>query len=195
MNTQEISRLLEKYYRGESSEDEELALKRFFLSDNLPEEFIAEKEIFTYYSETAEIPEPSSGFENRIIAAIEDNENNAGMLKVRRGLLAALSVAAGILLLMGSYFLFIHKSEPKDTFSNPELAYAETVKILFDVSIRMNQGAQALEPVIKMQDAASKSLATFNKSTGLINKNLKNLDYFQKVLNIVYSPLDIRTKK
>jgi hypothetical protein len=136
--------LLEKYYKGESTEDEELTLRTFFLSDIVPEGFEAEKEIFSYYSYAAGITEPSQGFEKRIIAAIDDSEIKADIHIVRRGLLTIMSTAAGILLLAGSYFFFIMEREPKDTFSNPQIAYAETVKVLYEVSSQLNRGTQAL---------------------------------------------------
>jgi hypothetical protein len=195
MKEEELKKLIEKYYNGESTEDEERTLRDHFRHNYLPEWYEHEKVIFDYYTESEEVPVPSSGFEKRIIAAIDQNENRNGILKVRRSLQTVMSVAAGLLLLMGSYFILIHKSESKDTFSSPEIAYAETVKILFDVSSRLNHGTQTLEPVIKMEDAAAKSFATISKSTSLINNNLKNLDYFQRALIMVYSPLDITKHK
>jgi hypothetical protein len=195
MNTLEITRLLEKYYKGESTEDEELMLRGILQSENLPEEFEAEKELFSYYSGTGEIPEPSTGFEEKIIAAIDNNEKKEGIRRIRRGLLTMMSAAAGLLLLVGSYFFFTRKSEPKDTFSNPQIAYAETVRILYGVSSQLNRGTQALEPVRKFEYATSKSFATINKTTSLVEDNLKNLDYFQKVLNMVYSPMKIGINK
>jgi len=195
MNTQEITRLLEKYYSGESTEEEELNLKTFFQSGNLPEEFETEKEIFSYYSDAEQIPEPSSGFEERIIASIDDQENRESTDRVRRGLLTIMSAAATLLLLIGSYFFIIRKSEPKDTFSNPEIAYAETVKILYDVSSKINRGTEVLEQVRKLDYAASRSFKTINKSTSIFHNNLKNLAYFQKALNMVYYPMEIGINK
>ena len=36
MNSEEIKRLLEKYYEGATTSDEELLLKKFFSMDNVP---------------------------------------------------------------------------------------------------------------------------------------------------------------
>jgi hypothetical protein len=195
MNAQEINRLLEKYYRGESSEAEESTLRSFFLSDNIPDEMEFEKDLFSYYSEAEEIYEPSCDFENKIIAALDNRENKAGINIIRRGLLTIMSAAAGLLLILGLYIFFNMKSEPRDTFSSPEIAYTETIKILHEVSLQLNRGTQALEPVIKFEDAASKSFATLNKSTGLIGNNLRNLDYFQTALIMTYSPMEININK
>lgn len=195
MNTQEIIKLLEKYYKGESTEDEELMLRDILQSENLPEEFEAEKELFSYYSGTGKIPEPSLGFEEKIIAAIDNNEKKEGLRRIRRGLLTMMSAAAGLLLLVGSYFFFVRKSEPKDTFSNPQIAYAETVRILYSVSSQLNRGTESLEPVRKFEYNTSKSFSAINKTTSLVENNLKNLDYFQKALNMVFSPMDIGINK
>ena len=195
MNTQEITRLLEKYYRGESTEDEELTLKNIFISENVPEEFAVEKEIFRYYSDSLEIPDPSIEFEKKIIAAIDNSESNAGIRNSSRMLMTILSAAAGLFLVICSYFLFARKTVPRDTFSNPEIAYAETVKILYEVSAQLNRGTEALEPVRKFGDVTAKTYASINKSTTLIENNLRNLDYFQKAINMVHSPMKININK
>ena len=103
---------------------------------------------------------------------------------------AALSSAAAVLLIIASYLLFIQKDEPIDTFSDPSLAYAETVKILYSVSSKLNNGINALEPVNKMESMASKSMSAVARSTGMIESNLKPLGYFKKAVNIVNSPLE-----
>lgn len=195
MNTQEINNLLEKYYRGETTEIEELNLRSILKSDRLSESFEAEKELFSYYSEAEIIHEPSGDFEKNIIDAIDRIVNKAAITGVRKGLMTIVSVAAGLLILIGSYFFFNVKIEPKDTYSSPEIAYAETIKILHEVSSQLNRGTQALEPAIRFEDAASRSLETLNKSTVLIENNLKNLDYFQRALIMVYSPMEISINK
>ena len=47
---------------------------------------------------------------------------------------------------------------------------------------RLNHGAKALEPVSKINEMMNKSFEAINKSTIIIEKNLKNLDYLQKKL-------------
>jgi hypothetical protein len=195
MRTAEINRLLERYYDGESSEEEELILRRFFEAENVRAEFEAEKEVFRYFSKNAEIPEPSTGFESKIISAVGANEQRSLILIFRSRLITYSGIAAGLLLLFGSYFLFTYKSQPKDTFSNPEIAYAETVKILFNVSSKINHDTRQLYQVGKLEEATAKSFATINKSGRIIENNLKNLDYFQQAIKIVTSPTDFVINK
>lgn len=194
MKKAEINKLLEKYYDGESSEEEELILRRFFDNEYTAGDFEAEKDIFRFYSEQAEVPEPSVGFEQRIISAIDSNEESR-FRRLPYRIFVYSGIAAGLLLLIGTYFFFIHESEPADTFSSPEIAYAETVKILYNVSSKWNRGTEPLEIVEKVDYAREMSFSAINKSTRIIENNLKNLDYFQKAINIVASPMDIKVNK
>jgi hypothetical protein len=95
--------------------------------------------------------------------------------------------AAGLLLLAGSYFFFVKQPDTADTFTDPKIAYAETMKILRDVSLQLNHGARALEPMSKINKVKMKSIETINKSTRVVEKNL---DYLQKTIEISHNPAD-----
>ncbi len=184
MNTEELERLLGKYYKGESSIAEERTLRAFFSGDNIPEGYEAEKEIFGYYLDSVEVPEPSSDLDARIMAGIDKSELSASSGKFRKLIYPLISAAAVLLIITGSYFFFIHNSEPIDTFSDPQLAYNETMKILMNVSVRLNDGARALEPVSMISEMPAKSLQPINKSSKTIEKNLKSLGYLNAAIDI-----------
>ena len=190
MKPEEIKKLLERYYNAESTEEEELILARYFREEDIPADLLDDKEIFGYYSDSADIPEPSSDFKEKIITALDESEQAYRPVTRRKLYISLAGIAAGLLILTGSYFFFIHKAEPIDTFSDPEIAYAETMKILYDVSARLNRGAQALEPIGKMQEVTDKSLKTINKSTIIIEDKLKSFDHFRKAVEII-SPTNI----
>lgn len=183
MNTEELNKLVEKYYEGKTSDTEELLLRDFFCGNNIPAGFEAEKEIFSFYSGLEKIPEPSHDFEDKVLAGVEKSISVQLSHKKSRLVISILSAAAGILILTGSYFFFIHKTEPADTFSDPELAYAETMKVLYNISSHINQGTQSLKPLSKMQDVSSKSFETISKSTMMIEENMKNLDNILKAVD------------
>jgi hypothetical protein len=195
MNEEELKRLIEKYYSGESTEEEEKTLRDYFRKGNVPEGYESEKLIFSYYTESAEFPEPSIDFEARILAGIDASEIKRGSQNIRKYLLPLLSAAAGLLILIGSYFFFINRNESVDTFSDPQIAYAETIKILKDVSSQLNHGTQTLEPVGKINEITQKGFETINKSTRIVEKNLKNLDYLQKAIEITHTPADKNINK
>ena len=195
MKTDELNKLLEKFYNGESTEEEERDLRVFFSENIIPEGYEAERALLCYYMTASEVPEPSSDFEARILAGIDETEKNRMAWKFRRFILPVLSTAATVLLLAGSYFIFVHRSEPRDTFSDPKIAYAETMKILMDVSSQLNSGAIALEPVTRINDFTTQSFAAINKSTRIVEKNLRNLQSLQKAIEITNESLAKSTNK
>ena len=64
------------------------------------------------------------------------------------------------------------------------------MKILIEVSSQLNHGAKTLEPVGKINKMTVKSFESINKSTTIIEKNLKNLDYLKKAVEIKNSPVE-----
>jgi hypothetical protein len=185
MKSEEIRLVLEKYYNGESTLEEERFLKEFFSQAKIPDDLIDEKEIFIYYLQSVIVPEPSLAFENKIISAINSLDNGSENLK-RRSVFGILTgIAAGMLILTGSYFFFVHKSEPRDTYSDPAIAYAETMKILYNVSSHLNRGTQALGQINQLQDETKKSLATINRSTAIIKERMKPVDNLLELIEKV----------
>lgn len=186
MNSEEIKRLLERYYNAETSEDEELELRSFFDQEVVPDDLRDEKEIFFYYDKVSHIQGPSGDFERKIIASIDNYENlKAKKSGYRRILFNATGIAAGILILAGTYFFFARESEPVDTFSDPQIAYAETMKILYDVSARLNKGTEALEVVGMMQEVTRQSLDGMNLPAIILEEQLKPLGRLNKAMEAV----------
>ena len=195
MKEEELKRLIEKYYNGESTEEEESSLRDYFRKNNISEGYEAEKIIFGYFDKSKEMPEPSVDFEARILAGIDASESSRRSRTMKKYLLPILSAAAGLLLLGGSYFYFIVRAEPMDTFTDPEIAYAETIKILREVSSQMNRGTQVLEPVGKINKVTKKSFETINKSSRIVEKNLKNLELLDKASEIAHVPVEKNINK
>lgn len=183
MKPEEVKRLLEKYYDGESTLEEELVLKKYFSRNDVPEDLAEEKEIFGYYIQSVAIPEPSVSFEKRIISALDTVDHQSVNLKRRKIFGIITGIAAAIIMLAGSYFFFIQRSEPRDTYSDPEIAYAETMKILYNVSSRLNQGTRALDRIGSMQEVTIESLETINKSASGIIEKMKPLGNLNKAMN------------
>jgi hypothetical protein len=195
MNEEELKRLIGKYYNGESTEEEERSLRDFFAKNNIPEGYETEKIIFSYYTDSAVVPEPSLDFEARILAGIDASEKNRGIRQMKKYLLPVFSVAAGLLILVASYYFIISRRGPTDTFTDPKIAYAETIKILRDVSSQLNRGVQALEPVGKIDELTRKSFKTINSSAIIVEKNLENLDYLQRAIDLTHDPAEKNINK
>lgn len=184
MKEEDLNKMIGKYYDGLSTIEEEQQLRDFFNGENTPESYQAEKEIFFYYQSRVSVPPQSSGLESGIMNRIDAFEHDNINLKIRRRLRPWVSAAAGLIILTGSYLFFVHEKEPRDTFSDPVLAYAETLKILTEVSSKLNHGTRTLEPVSKLNEMTSKSFKAVNESKLLIDKNFRSLEYLQKGIEI-----------
>ena len=184
MKEEELKRLIEKYYKGTSTEEEEIILQEYLKSDNIPDGYEAEKVIFSYYESQVDIPEPAPDFETRILKGIEGSDQKIYRKRFRRLILPFISAAASILILISSYFYFFNRNITEDTFSDPKIAYAETIKILTEVSVKLNQGTKTLQPIGKINEMTAKSFEAFNKSTSVIEKNFRNMDYLEKAFEI-----------
>jgi hypothetical protein len=180
MKQEELKKLLERYYSGDTSPEEEIILREYFTGDAIFPGFEAEKDIFTHYSSEEKIPGPSRDLEQRITGSIDALENT-GSIKAGTRLFAIISVAATLIILVGSYFFFSRNREPKDTFSDPVIAYAETMKILNEVSAKMNQGTRGLEPISKLNDGARISIESVGRSASMITGSLKRIDVVRKL--------------
>jgi hypothetical protein len=177
MKEEELKKILEKYYDGIASEVEEEELKKYFTSGNIMPGYEAEREIFAFFESEASIPEPSADFETRIRQAVDESNHLQKRLYFKKLAISISSAAAGILILTGVYLFFKGKGEPADTFNDPKIAYAETVKILRDVSLKMNNARASLEPVGKIYDVRRRGFGAFHRSATMIERNLKPLGY------------------
>jgi hypothetical protein len=85
-------------------------------------------------------------------------------------------MAAAVLIMAAAYFFFERRSDIRDTYSDPEVAYTEAMKILYGVSVRMNEGTKALGQLGALQEETGKTLSAVEKSASLIENNMKPLE-------------------
>lgn len=173
MKKKELDILLNKYYQGLSTDDEEKVLHDFFSGADVPDGYGAESAIFGYIDSFS--PEPSPKFEERIISSLDRLELIPPKKRFisRRLVLAFSGIAAGIMVIFGSWMF--SRSTSQNTFSDPEMAYAETLKILYEVSEKLNSGAAHLEPVSKMNIKGLDGLQVLSESKEILDKNLEKL--------------------
>jgi len=175
-NVEEIRRLLEKYYNAETSEKEEFELREFFSGENIPDDLSDERAIFLGYDQLSGIKGPSDDLEKKIMDSIGHNDGESIILRTRRIYLTISSIAAGLLILTATYLFLARESGPRDTYSDPEIAYAETMKILYGVSVKLNSGMEGLESVDRMEEITGKSLEMINKPAEVIEEELRPLE-------------------
>lgn len=184
MDVEKIRRLLERYYEAQCSEEEELFLRKFFADEDVPSTLADEREIFRYYA-SYKVPDPEVGFEERILSSVDIAGDSSSLHTGRRAIITLLSAAAGVALLAGTWFIFMNESEPQDTFTDPELAYAETIKILYSISTDLNYGKTALEPLGEMNEITRGTLNTINGQVESVGKKLKTLNLLRETAGII----------
>ncbi len=192
MEQEKIKDLLDKYFGGNTSEEEELLLKELLDDSSLPG---ALKDQYGYISSLpAGIPEPSEGFEARLAMVTQmqadvtptprainpyDDTRTAGTVNPyrtgRRWLTLIGSVAA---MAAGIWIISSILREPhgRDTYSDPALAMAEVKTILLNVSERMNTGTSQLLQVGDLA-ASPEELKGLSAINQVVERNLSRLRY------------------
>ena len=144
MKQEQIQKLLEKFYNGGTTLEEEKKLRDYFLGGEVPEPLAADREYFLAMADSHNNKSSSSlsaSLENLIDAHAP--ETRVHRLHIKPVLARSLSVAASLLILVGVYFTWM-RQVPKDTYTDPQLAYQETQRILLYVSQQFNKGAGQL---------------------------------------------------
>ncbi|MCG8701018.1 MAG: hypothetical protein MI922_23400, partial [Bacteroidales bacterium] len=132
MDCKEIDPLLEKYYEGEASSDEETQLYQFFVSQDIPERLVSEKEAFLSLYEMKGTTYPSEGFQQRIKNKIDQLEDNNKTIHLYTSLKWVSSIAATILVVVSLYFLSQPKSNNSIDFDHPIVFSTDDLKTLED---------------------------------------------------------------
>jgi hypothetical protein len=174
----EIRKMLERFYQGETTLEEERLLQDYFLSTSVPEELLPDKDLFQSFvagTESVEVPED---LDQRIIASIDRAEHKAN--RTRRISLFSLSgLAAGLLVMIAVYLFYVRSekspliasNQMSDTYQDPMLAYEEAKRTLVYVSNKLNTGTSEFEQVKQVSKFATDPLKSLSK----INKGSKEL--------------------
>lgn len=138
MDYDRVRELLDKYWKCETTLQEEEELRNFYnYCRQMPEELAEYRELFIFQEEERQVG-LGRDFDRKILASIHDNR----FVGWRRWL----QVAAILLLLIGESQFFIDiKKTQKDTCQTPEQALAEVRQALNFVALKMNRGQQLLE--------------------------------------------------
>ena len=153
METKKVKQLLQRYFNGESSLAEERLLENYFQSGNVANDLKKYEGFFGGMSELAENGRDEN-LEDEIMDFILKNEPKEKPKS--RWLWQMVSGIAASIIIVISGLLFFRQSEEqfKDTFDNPETAYAYAEQTLGFVSSKYNKGLAALSNFDKLQTAA-----------------------------------------
>lgn len=148
MKIEEIEKLLDEFYEGNTTEKQEEALRYYFETQEVPEHLRNEKEFFLSFrqDDCVEVP---AGLEDKLNRMINEKEEEARRFfrrnKSQRNWRWVGGIAASLLLLFGigygiSNYQSNHMEQPQDTFSNPQDAYKVLQATLIEVSADLNSG-------------------------------------------------------
>ena len=177
MSFQTIEKLLQKYFEGETSLQEEDQLKSFFLKDDVPPHLMSLKQLFITYTREKEINVLDEQFDEDLMSRIESDKVISIRRKQKSRIYMISSIAASIILIIAFslYFNTATKSI-EDSFNDPQIAYNEAKKVMLFISEKLNKGVQPVsEATSKVEKGVQnlKSVEKFNagmKETGKLEK-------------------------
>lgn len=131
-----IEQLVEKYWKCETSLEEEMELKAYFATHEVSDEWKDAASLFKYFDHQKKLGMSEDGVIKKLNTEMRPESDG----KVRKLAFTTAKIAAGVLVLVAATFLVrqeIRKSYPTevvDTYSDPELAFQETKKALMMIS-------------------------------------------------------------
>lgn len=153
METKEIKRLLRRYFNGESTGEEEKILENYFASGNVAGEL---REYAGFFAGIAELADAQRdhGFEEQIMDYILEHEHHEKN-RYRKMWQTVTGIAASVIIVLGGFLFYQQQNQQafKDTFNNPDEAYAYAEQTLRFVSAKYNRGLSALASFDKLQKA------------------------------------------
>jgi hypothetical protein len=169
MNTSEIEVLLEKFYEGNSSLQEEKILRDFFQGQDVPAHLKSHQPLFAFYGAEKQLTITDPGFEQKLKAMISDEHDETPVVQMhpnRRRLVFATSIAASFLLVIGLFFTLRHdvnnRSLQQTDRQDAALAYANASEALMMVSGNLNNGLKQMEK-LQVVEKAFKDFTLFHK--------------------------------
>ncbi len=144
MEYKQIESLLEKYFDGETSIEQEKQLTKYFSSDNVAQHLQQYQPMFKYFEK-----EIQTTYKQEIVL----KSNNK---------IVWFSMAASLVLLagIGVFYLMNNKQANQEeglgTYKSPEIAFAETQKALQMLSSNVNVGINSVAYVGEYQKTKNK---------------------------------------
>jgi len=172
METKEIKRLLQLYFNGESTDQDERNLEMYFQSNNIADELKEYAEFFGGISELSH-SDDNSAIEEDIMDYILEHEHRE-KTKFRQMWRMVTSIAASIIIVLGSFLIYQQNQRPfEDTYKNPEQALVVAQQTLQFVSSKYNKGLAGLtnfEKLEKAEEPLKKGIAPINEFFDSVEK-------------------------
>jgi hypothetical protein len=139
-----IEELLDKYWKCETSLEEEKELRLFFSQQEVPDGLKETADLFKYFEQQRTQKIHGVEFDKKVKAHIPSDKDG----KLVKMFFTTAKIAAGVVVLVAATYLVrqeVRKSYPTevvDTYSDPELAFEETKKALMMISKTFGKAKQ-----------------------------------------------------
>lgn len=164
MKTEDIEKLLFRFYQGETDEEEEKFLAQYLSQIDSDERYKADRDVFHSLSEDE--PEVPSELEFKISTLIDSWEESEKKQTKRftklRFSKQIIGIAASLLLVISIGFWYQHynsaNSEIVNTYNDPDASHEVVIEALRLFSKNFSKGTQALEKADSRVDNTFKIL-------------------------------------
>ena len=175
MKTQEIKILLQRYFNGETSLEDERLLHEYFKGGNVDEELQEYAEFFGGISDLTNSIDDST-IEEDVMDFILENEH-LEKTKFRKMWKTVTGIAASVIIVLGSYLIYEQQQKPfEDTYQNPEQAYVVAQQTLQFVGSKYNKGMAELSNFKKFEKASN----SIKKGIAPVNEFYEGLEKIEK---------------
>lgn len=169
MNIQEIERLIEKYFNGETSISEEIQLQDFFANREIPEHLTDLKPLFDFSFDEKSIRINDPAFDTNILNRIKKEHKTEIKFKKRLQFYAWSGIAAAVIITVSS-LLYTPPVSQMESTNDPEIAYREISNALLHVAIQLNKGLQPVKTSSGQFDRALKPVQKLTELDQTIHK-------------------------
>ena len=191
-SSSDVKLLLEKYYSGLTTLEDENWLRRFFASQNVSPEFEADKNIFNSLNLTFDTDNQNEV--NELVLEAIQLRGNANVVKRRKlnRTIAWYSIAASLVLAFTiGWFTFQHKTTKlqADSFSDPVAAMQFTRDVLEKVSQSLNKGNLAMKPMAMLGKSLDQ-LEPLDQIQSQVDRMKRPIQTLQDPLTSVYEKIN-----
>ncbi|MGC3943902.1 MAG: hypothetical protein QM762_05085 [Chryseolinea sp.] len=137
MDSSKLQHLLQKYWDGDTTLEEEQLLKDYFQSSEVSDEMRDVAAMFQYFNQAKKNSLNDISFDRTLIDKVSGKPQEG---RVRNLLFNSMRIAAGVVVVMAATWFIrneIRQSTPQeavDTYDDPKLAFEETKKALMMIS-------------------------------------------------------------
>ena len=185
MKPDRIETLLEKFYAGETTLEEETLLKNYFKQETDIASFQEARDYYHFLHKEKELKLDDS-FDDKILKSIELSDHKPKTLRIWT---VGISSAAAVVLVFFMVWFGTDLLQPKEvygTISDTSLAFLETQKVLAAVSKNMNKGLQPAEKTVKKVNNNIKRVGELKKMDEAL-ENAKSLRKIDKASTLLKS--------